>query len=242
LAKIAAKSGRVWLDEFDFSGFLTSLDMNLNQATPEVTCLSDTGPRRVVDNYDHSHSHSGFFDGADNSFDEQIFAMLDDSDHYLAQCFAGETEGNPCYEAIVKLSSQPRQAQSGQAIALNIESQGSGGLARGHILRKNTALTGNGNGTGYNTGATTLNQVYAVTIRCFSFTGTTFNVKIQQSTDDGAGDAYADIATLAQDVTAAGVWRLTTTAATEAWKRVVISSWNGTTASIAVTAGVVAGT
>ena len=55
-------------------------------------------------------------------------------------------------------------------------------------------------------------------------------------------DLYADIAGMTTTLTAAGVARLTTTAATEAWKRVNIQAFTGTSAVIVVTGGVVQGT
>jgi hypothetical protein len=53
-----------------------------------------------------------------------------------------------------------------------------------------------------------------------------------------AGDAYADVAGLAHTFTTPGVFRATTMAATEAYKRVVVSGFVGTNALILVTAGV----
>jgi hypothetical protein len=83
--------------------------------------------------------------------------------------------------------------------------------------------------------------VFRVIFRLLSFTGTSITMKLQGSSDDGAGDAYADIAGLTSGaLTAPGVVVVTTTATLEAWKRVVCSG-TFSAASVVVTAGVVAG-
>jgi hypothetical protein len=244
MAKVSNVGTRIWVDEHDLSGFLNAAEQDVKQATPDVGCFSDVGPRRIVDGYDHSHSHNGFLDPADNSFDERAFVDLQtDEDHYLAHLWGAYAEGGIVYESIVRLSEQMRAGKLGSAQLLNLAAQGSGGMSRAVILR-NATVTADGNGTGRNVGATTLGQITQVTFRVFSGVFTHIDVHIESSTDDGAGDAYADVAGLVAEFAAAdtpGVVRVTTTAATEAWKRVVISNWAGTSAVVAVTCGVVAG-
>lgn len=243
MAKYSNLNTRIWLDEFDLSGFLNSAAQDVKQETIPVTCFSDAGPRRLVGNYDHSHQHGGFFDGADDSFDEQIFAMLNDTDdHYLGHCFGANIESSIVYESVIRLDGQPRTAQIGQAVLLNLSGQGANGMSRGQVIR-NATISANGNGTGRNIGASTLGQTFQVVIRVFSGTFTSFDVNIQESSDDAAGDPYATIAALSQTgIAAAGVWRKTIAVASEAWKRVNIANWNGTSALVAVTAGIVQGT
>lgn len=242
MAKVANVGTRIWLDQYDLSGFLNTAEQAVTQQLPPVTCLSDTGPRRVVDNYDHSHRHGGFFDGASGTIDQIINALRgSDTDRYLAHLWGASSEGGIVYESIVKLSEDPRRGGAGGAVLLDAVFQGANGMSRGVIIRNGT-ITADGNGTGRNVGATAAGQVFQTVIRVFSGTFTGFTVKLQESSDDGSGDAYEDIATLSQAVTEAGVWRLTTTGATEAWKRVVIVDWDGTSALVAVTAGYVQGT
>lgn len=245
-AKVANVGTRIWFDQFNLSGFLNAAEQGVRQELIPCTCFSDTGPRRLVDGYDHSHSHNGFFDaetlaGITKSFDKAIWDTLDlDTSHYLAHLWGGSSEGGVVYESMVKLSGQPRSGGQGGAVLLNLAAEGSDGISRALILR-NATITGNGNGTGRQVGATTLGQRFQVVIRVFSGTFTGFTAKIQESQNDGGADLYADIAGMSQAIAAAGVWRLTTTAATEAWKRLVIGDWVGTNAVIGVTAGVVAG-
>ncbi len=243
MAKLSNVGTRIWLDQYDLSGFLNSGEQTVNQELIRAECFSDTGPHRIVGNHDHKHSHNGFFDGAEDQIDEILDALRESpTDHYLAHLWGANAEGGIVYESLVRLSSKPISGANGGAVLLNTEFEGAGGISRGMILR-NATVSANGNGTGRNVGATTLGQVFQVVFRVFSGTFTSFDLKIQESANDGSPDAYADVAGLAQTgIAAPGVWRVTTTAATEAWKRVVVANWNGTNAVIGVTAGYVAGT
>lgn len=240
MGKIAASVSRIYLDEFDLSGVLNSFDLSLEQERAVVTALSDAGPRRVVGNYDHKHSVQGFFDGDTGKFDAQAFVdFRTDEDHFLATIF-GTTEGSRGYEDVIRNMGQPRSGGTGGAVLLSLEGEGSGGRVRCWLLRTAT-LAGAGNGAGQNLGATTAGQVFAAVFRLLAFTGTSITLKVQESSDDGAVDLYADIAGLTSGaLTAKGVVRATTTAATEAWKRLAATG-TFTSAQIIVTVGTVAG-
>ena len=242
MAKRAAHGARIWLAQYDLSGYLNSFALNVNQETPDVACFGDAGPRVVAGNYNHDHSHNGFFDAATGAIDPAVWATLGNSAGALtlAHLPEGATEGLVAYEGLVELTAQPRSGGSGGAVLTNISAAGGGGLGRGQVIRAGT-ITGTGNGTGYNLGATTSGQVLAIVFRVFSGTFSSLALKIQESQNDGSPDTYADVSGLVSGtISAAGVVRVTTTAATEAWKRVVVSSFSGTNALIGVTAVVVA--
>jgi len=242
MAKVSNVNTRVYLDEYALSGFISEISMNVEQETPDVTCLSDSGPRRIPANYTHSHSFTGFFDGDDDSVDEIIHNLIaDSSDHYLLQLFGANAAGSVAYESIVRLAGKPIVGRGGEAIGLNGDFEGSGHLSRGLVMLNKT-VTGTEDGTGYNQGATSAGTVYQAVFRVISGTFSSITLKIQESSDDGSSDAYADISGMSATLTAAGVSRVTTTAATEAWKRATVSAFTGTDAVVLVTAGTVAGT
>lgn len=239
MAKVAVKSTRVYLDEFDLSGSLTAWDMSVEQELPDVTAISDAGPRRLTGNYDEQDSLLGLFEPEAGAIDDILHALIDADDHYLLKAL-GTTEGDPVYEAIVRLMRKPLSGKVGGAVLLNLEAQGTGGSYRGVILRT-AAVSGAGNGTGQNLGATTTGQELRVTYRVVAFNGTDITLTIEESQNDGSPDTYAAISGLTQQFTAVGVAVDSTTAATEAWKRVAITG-TFTTATILVTIGTVQGT
>lgn len=239
MAKIPANSIRAYLNEHNISGSLTSTQAKVAVATPTATAFLDDGPRRVVAGYDHSHSELALFDGDDDAFDEQLAALLadDDGTHYLTKVF-GKVEGSVAYDYPVRISAAPLEAQAGNVIMRNFEAAGDGELSRGLCLAMAT-VTGAGNRTGRNMGATSSGERFRVVFRLVEFDGTNITLKLQESGDDGDADAYADISGLTSGaLTGPDCVVVETTDATEAYKRVNIAG-TFTSAVIVVTAGVV---
>jgi hypothetical protein len=238
VAKQPASITRHFLDEFAIDGFINSFSLAHNQETPPVTCLSDVGPRRVPGNYDHMQDFMGFGDFTTLLNDARYHALVgDDNDHYFGSMLDGNVAAGVAYEYLSKLADKPLSGQTGGGVVLGIKASGSGGMYRGIVLAS-AAVVGVGNQAGQNQGATISGQVYAVTFRITAFVGTNITLTIQSSTDNGAGDAYSAVAGLNDTFTLKGVSRKTTTAATEAGKRVAITG-TFTSATIHVTAGVV---
>jgi hypothetical protein len=244
VAKKAAHGSRFWLDESPLSGYLTSSSLKVQQETVNVATFSDDGPRRVVGNFDHSGDWSGLFDAADGALDPVISVDgWTDEDHYLAHAFGSAAEADLIYERVIRLKERPLEAKGGQAILLNFTDEGSGALVRGRILRS-AAVTGTGNGTGQNLGATTSGQLFVVTYRILAVSGSgSIVLQCQESQNDGSPDTYASISDLASGtLSAVGVTRKTTTSATEAWKRMSVTTFSGfTSVTVLVTAGLAAG-
>lgn len=241
MAKYAANALRNFLDLYAISGFVNSSDLTISQETPVVTCFSDAGPRRVPGNYDVQHVDNGFFDGVALRWDDLLAGLLDNDDHYLGKCPEGSAENAVAYESIVALTGKPLSAQTAGATLLHLQSAGRGGVFRGLVLASMTT-TGAENRTGRNMGVTTAPAEFAVVFRLLTFSGTNITISVQESSDNGSGDAYAAIAGLTSGaLTAAGVVRASTVATTEAWKRVNIAG-TFTTALVLVTAGTVQGT
>lgn len=244
MAKVANTATRTYFDEFDLSGELNSFGIDFEQEVTKSEGFSDTGPRRVIGNYDHSGSFLGMFEPTSGAYDDNIFAAIgDSSDHYMAVAPGANAEGSIVYERTVRVSDEPRSAQTGGLVLLNFDDEGAAGHVRGIILGNSTE-TGAGTSTGINQGATTTTAEYQVVFRLITFTGTDITIKVQQSSDDGSGDAYADVSGLTSgSLAAAGVVRVSTTASTEAWKRLDFSTSGGfSSAVILVTAGLVTGT
>ena len=241
MTKVASQQTRVYLDEFNLSGDLNSSALDLRNELANVTTFADNGPRRVEGNYDTTHQHTGFFDGAGDGIDDAVFAALgSDDDHCLAQLFGGDAEGSVGYESVVRIERQPRVARVGEAVSLSFDAAGSNGTARAVVVR-NGSITGVGTGPGRNLGATSAGQVVVATARVVSGTFTNLALDIQQSNDDGSTDPYANVNGLAFTFSEPGVSRKTISAATEAWKRVRVTAFAGTSAQLLVTIGVLQG-
>lgn len=242
MAKLGNTLTRVYLDQFNLSGNLNSFTLNVNQETPICTTFADAGPRRAIGNYDTDQSHIGFFEGDQDDYDKIIDDLVESaSDHYVVTCPGANAEGSVCYENTVRLTGKPIIGSSGDVVMLNWDVAGSGGLVRGVVLG-NSIETIAGQSTGINQGTTTSPEEYQVVFRVMAFTGTSITMKIQESQNDGGADAYADISGLTSGaISAPGVVRVSATVTTEAWKRIDFSG-TFSSATILVTAGLVAGT
>lgn len=237
--KTRASAVRIYLDHHDISGYLNTTALTIDQPELPVPTFSNA-QGTLIDNYRVGAEVGGFGEFEDDLIDEILHDLVgDEADHYLAQLFTGTSENGVAYDLPVRLTRKPNTAGVGGVQLISAGFAGSGGLYRGRTLRFAT-ITGNGNGTGRNLGATVAGQTFAVTYRVISGTFVTFDLKVQGSSDDGAGDAYADIAGLSQTFTAVGVARDEVVIATEAWKRITVANWNGTSAVVLVTAGTVA--
>lgn len=237
MAKTAAHGTKVWFDQYLLESYLTAARQRLNQALPVVTTFDDIGPRRVVDNYDVEAELSGLFDGDSAALDARFWALIGDgADHYLSIPWGSGLIGSIVYDHVVSARERPIEAQLGQAILLNGTFVARGGTSRGIVLR-NGAVTGTENAAGQNLGTTASGQTFRALFRVISGTFTSVAIAIQESSDNGAGDPYATISGMTATVTAAGITVLTTTAATEAWKRFSVTAFTGTSVSVRQTAG-----
>lgn len=261
MAKIASAGTRIWLGAYNLSGVLNSASMDVAQEVSPVACFSDAGPRRVVGNYDISHSFSGFFDGVNPTGsglapDQVVFdASLLDTHQDLVQLHGSltdmgsglgfqSTEGQVGYISNVHLDELPFVAANGEAFILNLAAKNSnGGFSRGTNLR-HALITGTSYGTGFNTGAIASGITSVCSFHVFHLgTFTQVNMILQDSNDDGAGDPYANVTAHTMGVlTAGGSVKTTTTGAIKAWTRISIPTFVGTNAVVGAVFGKVVGT
>ena len=76
MAKTAARDLDVTINSVVYEDELTSFGLNVDQETPETTCFSDAGPRRVVGNYDWGMEMSGKLDTAAGQADASLYALI----------------------------------------------------------------------------------------------------------------------------------------------------------------------
>jgi len=242
MAKIPAKSMKMWLGQYALAARLTGAGVDVTQELAKSECLGDEGPRRVVGNYDYAFPFMGLFDGAAGELDAIVHALLGSaSDHYVTLAL-GSAVGDVAYDGAVSLAGKPLSASLGSVQALNLDLSGRAGLSRGVLLGNGTTTQAESLAS-VNMGTTIAGQVFRAIFRVITFDGTDITLKVQESQqDDGDPDTFADITGVTSGaLTAAGVVAAQSTAATEAYKRLNISG-TFTSAVIAVSAGVVAGT
>ncbi len=199
---------------------------------------------------------NGYVDVADDGFDEISWGATSTL-RYIARMYKGNAaEDDFCIETQEYSTGDTHAYDQAGLALLNWSGRPTDGFYSGAVITDGEEeITATGALTGYNRGAITT-QLYVVTIRCVSVTGAgSFSVQVEESSDNGAGDAYAqvtgfDIAVSGSaadggsddvDFTGKGVARLifSTAASVEAWRRINVTAFTGfTAASIIVTDGV----
>lgn len=188
-------------------------------------------------------SASGFLDIDDDGWDEIAFAALTDGEHLFTRLPVGGAASAIAYLVKEIAVGEPRAYDQGGVAMLDWSGQVTGPVSRGKVLTPSTTVTTTGPQSGINLGTTTSTQVLVAHILLLSVTGAgSVTVTIQESSDNGSGDAYAAISGMAATLTTAGsAARVTFTGATETWKRSNATAFSGfTNATILVAIGTAA--
>lgn len=175
--------------------------------------------------------------------------------HYVARLPQGLGSGLRAIETQERDSGDSRVFDQGGGALLNWSGQGTGKSFMGlQISAGAENFTGTGQSTGVEVGATASDETFVAVIRVVGVDGAgSVTFQLQESQDDGSGDAYAQITglTIAVDdsgnvsagtdevtFTGVGVAYLYVTGATEAWKRLSVSAFSTfTSVDVVATAG-----
>lgn len=259
---VHSKSAKAYYDHYRVSPWVMNTGITFTADAAEYTPLENDYKLFLQGKASANGSTlNGFMDivaAASNGFDAIEFADLNDGKHYISRMPQGSGRGSVAYETVESSTGVSRAMDIANVAMLNWSGQPTEEFYRGFVLTSGEeVITGTTDLTGVNCGASTATgpaQRFEVVIRAVSVSGTgSIGVQIQESSDNGAGDAYADITLSAETptqglvtfgtntatFTGIGTIKLYTTAATEAWKRVQVSAFTGiTSASLVVTCGI----
>jgi len=227
------KGSKIFLAEYDVSGESRSFEPKWEKDTVKVGAFGDVAHRYLDGAVGASISHKGLFDLSALSWDRWLYDNLGS--------FSGKgitvIPGTPslagiAYNGEVLEASCARQIAINDIVAVDAEYKINGMLGRAKIIEyEMDAAVGAQTGAGVNIGAASSAEMWLVTIHCVEFNGSgTYTIKLQESSDDGSSDAYADVTGAALTISAIGSLVTTVAGAREAWARVV------TTKSIDATA------
>jgi hypothetical protein len=241
MGKTAAFLTRVYYEHHLIGDVFNVAEVDIRRKAPQVDGFGEAGPRRVVGDLDFTMRANGFGDFAVDDADQQLHTGDGVADRRLLFLY-GTSRGDPGYDGIVNLADQPRIHRIGEAAVINVTGEGSNQIARVLALSDGPqeAITGNGNGTGVNQGASTVTvDTIVCTMRVVAVAGSgSCDIQIQDSPNNAAWANVTDLNFTT--LNAVGVTRKTTTAATDTWKRMVVSNFSGTSVTIVCTIGLVA--
>lgn len=185
---------QLFVSGYDLGDDIQQFSVASPTATHDVTPITKRAMERIYGQRDGSMNVTAFFNpGTDRAHER--FSALPNADQ-LTTVLIGTTLGNPAVSLLGKqLNYDPTRAQDGMFTFAN-QSMGSGyGLEWGSQLtagkRTDAAAT---NGAGVDLGSASPGafglQAY---LHVVAFTGTSATIKLQESSDNGAGDAWADV-------------------------------------------------
>lgn len=196
MAKQSGLGDNFYLGGYDLSNDTASLDeIGGGPVLLDVTGIDKSAYERIGGLRDGRIEWTSHFnDGTGLNGTHNRLATLPTTDRQLMY-FRGTTLGNPAACLVAKqLNYDPSRADDGR-ITIKVRAEANGyGIEWGNSLtagkRSDTAAT-NGTSVDFGTGSTTFGAQFYLQV--FSFTGTDITIKVQESSDNGAGDAFADV-------------------------------------------------
>lgn len=221
-----------YLDEIEVTCALNAADFGIERAV--VDARTFCGNNQIPGNRTAMASFGGFgLFGADD-YEEKLSARMASGADVNRLTIFGNAAGARAYEVLGPLGKESHAWKAAELLGLSGEIPKGQSLTRGVALHVNQTFTATGAQTGQQHEATTSSQVFVATIRVKSVSGSgSVTFAVQESQDNGAGDAYANIAGASATFTAVGIQRITVSSATELWKRINISAFSGFTNVVA---------
>lgn len=194
MSKQTGLGDNLYIAGYDLSGDIGAVNsIGGGPAAGEVTGINKSAMERIGLVRDGRMDYTAFFNPATDRSHERLSALP--MSDVIMTYFRGTTLGGASANLVAKqLNHDGTRADDG-AFTFAGANQGNGyGLEWGMSLtagkRTDTTAT-NGTSVDLGTGSTTFGlQAY---LHVFAFTGTSVTVKLQESSDNGAGDAFADV-------------------------------------------------
>ena len=194
MAKGSGLGDNLYVGGYDLSGDVGSLQsIRGGPGLLDVTSINRSAFERIGGLRDGEISFNSFFNDAAG---QQHLALrgLPTADVHLMYC-RGTTLGNPSACLVAKQINYDPSRPADGSLTFQIQALANAfGLSWGKLLtagkRTDTSAT---NGTGVDFGSGSLAFGLSAFLQVFSFAGTSVTVTIQESSDDGGGDAYAAV-------------------------------------------------
>lgn len=194
MAKQSGLGDNFYLHGYDLSGDINSLGTISGGNSPiDVTGINKSAYERIGGRRDGNIEFTSYFNPAADQAHPRLSSLPSTDVHlYYAR---GTTLGNPAACLVAKQINYDGTRGDDGDFKFGVQAQANGfGLEWGRQMtagkRTDTTAT-NGSSVDFGTGSTTFGlQAY---LQVFSFTGTSVTVTIQESSDDGSGDAFANV-------------------------------------------------
>jgi len=194
MAKGSGFGDQLFVAGYDLSGDVSTVSLGAPSGILDVTSINSAGGHeRIYSHVDGAIDFATFFNDAAAAQHVVLKAKGSDADR-ITTYFHGSAIGNMAAGMVAKQVNYDGNRSSDGSLTFSVQALANAyGLDYGEMLtagkRTDTTAT---TGASHNYGAATANGLIAY-LQVFSVTGTSCTVKIQQSSDNGGGDAFADL-------------------------------------------------
>lgn len=194
MAKQSGLGDQLFIGGYDLGADINSIgSLSTPRAALEATGITASAMERMFGGRDAQGEFTSYFNDATDRVHTRL-KLLPNTDVHVMY-LRGTTIGNPGLAMVGKqVSYDPTRGTDGSLLFATSIPSTTYGADWGKQLtagkRSDTTAT-NGTGVDFGTGSTAFGfQAY---LQVFSFTGTSVTIKLQESSDNGAGDAFADV-------------------------------------------------
>lgn len=207
---------KLYVAQYDLSGAMNALAIDMAAETPEATAMGATAKARLGGLRDVSLAHNGWFDGDP---EEILWTQMGLTNAVMTAAPTG-ADGEAGFFFRPAISAYSPGAKLGDVYAFSVKGEGAGPLIRGTILLPRSTKTVTGTGTGRQLGAVSATQrLYAALHVFMASAGDTLDVIIQS---DNASNflSPATAITFTQIAAAGFEWKEVSGPITDDWFRV----------------------
>jgi hypothetical protein len=224
-----------WVGGFDFTGTMNQLTLNGEHEALDATVFGSAARRRKAGLQDVSAQLTGFWDGAENAVDQEVFATVGGAAQAATHTPNG-TAGEVAYFYEASEFTYSMFGEVGQLPPYTLSLSGSSGNAQPGLIRgalaaaKGNVSTTGDFGSAVNLGAGSAGEYLYAVLHEFT-AGTTLTVKIESDDAEAFSDP-SDVtsATIGPVTTAGGTFmtRVDASAFTDGWYRFNATAVTGT--------------
>ena len=159
MGRVFAGSSDILVDEFDFSGVINAVTIDIDNPIGDITAFLDDDQTFVEGKPSFTITLNGLYSTANPDYDGEMFTDLTSSDRLItiSPSIAAAT-GGVAYFGQGDITSMPITSDIVAAVLLNITWNGNKPIVRGKFAYVNTALVSTTDGTAYQLGALSATQ------------------------------------------------------------------------------------
>lgn len=235
MAKKSGLGGALWVDEFDLSGDTASInEIGGGPNLLDITAINSSGVERIGGNLSGRFSVTSYFNDATGQAHPAWSSLP--TVNTIVTYAQGTAVGDAAATIVAKQIGYDATRGADGSLTFQVDGESNDavdGLSWGLLgTPGQDAATTTENQASIDNGASSSNGLRAF-LHVSAFSGTNATIAVQESSDDGSGDAFAAVATFTS-VTGVGAEAISVTGSVEQYLRAAVTVDNFTSMTYAV--------